>query len=80
MIEVKLNRDLGSKFKLTIESNDEHDFEAIYASGVLGINSKCNGTLESSNPTHIRRIYMTDEHNTRIDHDSLVEVGCIKDV
>lgn len=80
MIEIKFNRVLGSKFKVTIESNDEHDFELLFASGVFGISSKCNGTLESSNPTHIRRLYMTDQRNTRIDHDSLVEAACVKDI
>lgn len=78
MIEAKYNPDLNGKTKVTLEfnSNDERAFSAIFSSSLLGIGARSSGRIETSNPTHIRRIYTIGAENVHIDRDSLVAVGC----
>lgn len=85
MIEVKYNPDLDGKTKVILEFNSDYDraFNAIFVDELLGIGANGNGitgNIETSNPTHIRRIHGVSKANTNIDRDSLIAVGCIKDV
>ena len=82
MIEVKYNPDIKGKTKVTLEfdNNDDRAFGVIFSNSLLGIGARSNGSIETSNPTHIRRIYSVSGDNVRIDRDSLVAVGCIRNI
>lgn len=81
MIEAKYNPDLNGKTKVTLEFNgdDERAFNAIFSSSLLGMGARSSGRIETSNPTHIRRIYSIGGENVHIDRDSLAAVGCVSD-
>ena len=83
MIDIKYNPDTNGKTKVILEfdSNDNRSFGAIFSKSLLGIGAKSNGSIETPNLDHIRRIYSIHSNgdNVCIDSNSLIAVGAISD-